>query len=126
VRRCAERPGVQVTGRVSDVRPYLRHAALAVAPLRIARGIQNKVLEALAMSRPVVCTAEAAAGIDPRGTALAGIADAPRSFADAVVAAMDGGERPDARSLVLERFAWRSHLQFVETLIDANGAPSGS
>src|SRR5690606_37263681 len=56
--------GVQVTGRVPDVRPYLAHADVAVAPLRIARGTQNKVLEALAMARPVVCTSAAAAGLD--------------------------------------------------------------
>ena len=49
-------PGVHVTGRVADVRPYLAHAALAVAPLRIARGIQNKVLEAMAMGKPVVAS----------------------------------------------------------------------
>jgi glycosyltransferase involved in cell wall biosynthesis len=45
---------VSVTGTVPDVRPYLQHAAVVVAPLRLARGIQNKVLEAMAMARPVV------------------------------------------------------------------------
>ena len=57
-------PGVVVTGRVPDVRPYLAHAAAVVAPLRLARGIQNKVLEAMAMARPVVATPQAAEGID--------------------------------------------------------------
>ena len=52
-----------MTGRVPDVRPYLAHAAVAVAPLRIARGIQNKVLEAMEMARPVIASAEAAGGI---------------------------------------------------------------
>jgi len=42
-------PGVTVTGTVADIRPYLAHARFAVAPLRIARGLQNKVLEAMAM-----------------------------------------------------------------------------
>ena len=55
-------PGVHVTGRVPDVRPYLAHAAVAVAPLRIARGIQNKVLEAMAMARPVVASPQAHRG----------------------------------------------------------------
>src|SRR5699024_4917517 len=64
VRRLAGRPGVTVTGRVPDVRPYLHHAALVVAPLRIARGLQNKVLEALAMDRPVLATPQAWEGID--------------------------------------------------------------
>src|SRR5512135_174358 len=59
----ARQPGVVVTGGVADVRPFLAHAACAVAPLRIARGVQNKVLEAMAMGRPVVATAQAAEGI---------------------------------------------------------------
>jgi glycosyltransferase involved in cell wall biosynthesis len=57
-------PGVHVTGRVADVRPYVAHAAISVAPLRLARGVQNKVLEAMAMARPVLATPEALEGID--------------------------------------------------------------
>ena len=49
VRQLAALPGVSVTGTVADVRPYLAHARAAVAPLRIARGVQNKVLEAMAI-----------------------------------------------------------------------------
>ena len=63
VRRLARQPGVVVTGRVRDTRPYLAHAATIVAPLRVARGIQNKVLEAMAMGRPVVASAQAFEGI---------------------------------------------------------------
>ena len=59
----ASLPGVQVTGRVADTRPYLAAADVVVAPLRIARGIQNKVLEAMAMARPVVATPEAFEGV---------------------------------------------------------------
>ncbi|MCL5801166.1 MAG: glycosyltransferase, partial [Gammaproteobacteria bacterium] len=59
----AELPGVVVTGAVADIRPYLAHAEIAVAPLRIARGIQNKVLEAMAMAKPVIASVEAAEGI---------------------------------------------------------------
>jgi glycosyltransferase involved in cell wall biosynthesis len=57
-------PGVTVTGHVPDVRPYLDGATLAVAPLRLARGTQNKILEAMAMSMPVVATSAAAKGIE--------------------------------------------------------------
>lgn len=57
-------PGVQVTGAVDDVRTWLAGADVVVAPLRIARGIQNKVLEAMAMAKPVVASAAAAEGID--------------------------------------------------------------
>lgn len=60
----ARRQAVIVTGEVPDVRGYLAGADVVVAPLRIARGIQNKVLEAMAMARPVVASAEAAQGID--------------------------------------------------------------
>ncbi|MFI4859055.1 MAG: TIGR03087 family PEP-CTERM/XrtA system glycosyltransferase, partial [Phycisphaerales bacterium JB063] len=57
-------PGVRVVGAVPDVRPYLHSAAVSVAPMRIAPGVQNKVLEAMACGRPVVCTPQAARGID--------------------------------------------------------------
>ena len=63
VRRLAA-DDVRVTGRVEDVRPYLAHAAAVVAPLRIARGVQNKVLEAMAMAAPVVVTPQAREGLD--------------------------------------------------------------
>jgi sugar transferase (PEP-CTERM/EpsH1 system associated) len=63
VRQLAALPGVQVTGRVPDTRPYIAAADVVVAPLRIARGIQNKILEAMAMARPVVATPEAFAGV---------------------------------------------------------------
>jgi len=63
VQELAALSGVHVTGRVPDTRPYIAHADVVVAPLRIARGIQNKVLEAMAMARPVVATPEAFAGV---------------------------------------------------------------
>jgi polysaccharide biosynthesis protein PslH len=63
VRALARLPGVRVTGRVPDTRPYLAAADVVVAPLRIARGIQNKLLEAMAMARPVVATPEAFQGV---------------------------------------------------------------
>jgi hypothetical protein len=65
VRDLARLPGVRVTGAVPDIRPYLAHSRAAVAPLRIARGVQNKVLEAMAMARPVVASPQAVAGIRP-------------------------------------------------------------
>lgn len=63
VRALTALPGVQVTGRVPDTRPWLAAADVVVAPLRIARGIQNKLLEAMAMARPVVATPEAFEGV---------------------------------------------------------------
>jgi sugar transferase (PEP-CTERM/EpsH1 system associated) len=63
VQALAQRPGVHVTGSVPDVRPYVVHAGASVAPLRIARGIQNKVLEAMALARPVVASPQAFEGV---------------------------------------------------------------
>jgi sugar transferase (PEP-CTERM/EpsH1 system associated) len=64
VRRLASIPGVEVVGPVSDVRPHLADAQVAVIPLLIARGIQNKVLEAMAMAKPVIASPQALAGLD--------------------------------------------------------------
>jgi sugar transferase (PEP-CTERM/EpsH1 system associated) len=64
VRRLSREPGVQVTGSVADVRPYLGRACVAVAPLHIARGVQNKVLEAMAMGVAVVASGQALEGLE--------------------------------------------------------------
>jgi polysaccharide biosynthesis protein PslH len=63
VRTLTALPGVQVIGRVPDTRPWLASADVVIAPLRIARGIQNNLLEAMAMARPVVATPEAFEGV---------------------------------------------------------------
>jgi sugar transferase (PEP-CTERM/EpsH1 system associated) len=63
VRQLTRHPGVFVTGRVADTRPYLAHSAAVVAPLRIARGVQSKVLEAMAMGRPVIASDQAFEGL---------------------------------------------------------------
>lgn len=64
VSQLAKLPGVIVTGRVEDVRPYLQYAIAAVAPMRVARGVQNKVLEAMAMEKPVIVSSKGLEGID--------------------------------------------------------------
>ncbi len=69
VRALSAVPGVEVVGQVSDVRPYLAEAAVAVNPLRIARGLQNKVLEAMAMGKAVVASPQALAGLRHRDDA---------------------------------------------------------
>src|SRR5699024_3911989 len=66
VRRLHGHHGVSVIGPVDDVRPWLERASVAVAPLQLARGVQNKVLEAMACQRAVVCSPAAAEGIDAR------------------------------------------------------------
>jgi len=85
-RRLAAIEGVTVTGRVADVRPYLARATAAVAPMRIARGIQNKVLEAMAMARPVVVTSDALEGIAATPGQEVLLADSAEAFAAACIA----------------------------------------
>lgn len=85
VRRLASLPGVTVTGGVPDVRPYLGHASLAVAPFRIARGVQNKVLEAMASGLPVVGTQLAFQGLTARDADGVRVADSADAFAGEVI-----------------------------------------
>ena len=106
-------PGVNVTGLVDDVRPYLEKAAVFAAPLRFGAGIQNKLLEAMAMEVPVVTSQLAADGLIPRGDIAppVEVADEPRQFAEAILrcfAARDRDPTPDAggRSFVMEHFTW--------------------
>jgi sugar transferase (PEP-CTERM/EpsH1 system associated) len=113
----AEESGIIVTGRVPDVRPYLAHAAVVVAPLRIARGVQNKVLEALAMARPVVATENAVQGIPEAGVAGVCIRSRPDEFADAVVERLSTPEAaPRGRLFVREHYDWRRELSAVGAL----------
>ena len=112
---------VHVTGTVVDVRPYLQHAALVVAPLRIARGIQNKVLEAMAMGRPVVCSRDAAEGIAARpGDELIVAADVA-SMQQQVLHLLDHPEEAAelgraARARVLADYTWDAHLSRLDSL----------
>jgi sugar transferase (PEP-CTERM/EpsH1 system associated) len=85
VRRLAARRGVSVTGRVPDTRPYLDSAEVFVAPLRMARGIQNKLLEAMAMGVPCVASTTAASGTVVAEGAGILAADEPEEFAGHVL-----------------------------------------
>lgn len=110
VQALTARPDVLVTGRVPDVRPYVRHAAVSVAPLRIARGIQNKVLEAMAMQRPTVVTQAALTGIAAVPGRDVLLADTPAALAEAVAEALHparGRElAANARRFVVENHGW--------------------
>jgi polysaccharide biosynthesis protein PslH len=85
VRNLARMPGVVVTGHVADVRKYLCGAAVSVAPLRIARGTQNKILESMAMGVPVVATPQAAKGVEATPGEHLLVADHPAKFAECIV-----------------------------------------
>ncbi len=102
-------PAVVVTGRVEDVRPYIAHAHVVVAPLRIARGIQNKVLEAMAMAKPVAATSAAMEGIPGDVDLQVAIADDPEYFASNVMELLQNPVRQAAgnREYVQNDFSWR-------------------
>ncbi|MEW6677502.1 MAG: TIGR03087 family PEP-CTERM/XrtA system glycosyltransferase [Pseudomonadota bacterium] len=120
VQDLAREPGIHVTGRVEDVRPYLAHAAGVVAPLRIARGIQNKVLEGMAMGKTVICSPQALEGIAAQPGQNLLLADTPAAFADACRQVLDGqtnlGEA--ARRCVLDTYAWDACLARLDTLLE--------
>jgi polysaccharide biosynthesis protein PslH len=116
----ARQPGVVVTGGVPDVRPWLAHAACAVAPLRIARGVQNKVLEAMAMARPVVASAQAAEGIRAEAGRDFILALGEADFARAVVARLQNAAAvPQARDCILENYDWARNLSAIDSLFEA-------
>jgi sugar transferase (PEP-CTERM/EpsH1 system associated) len=114
---------VEVTGSVPDVRPYVAAAAVVVAPLRIARGIQNKVLEGMAMARPVVTTPDALEGINAargRDVLVGASAD---EIAAAVTSVLDGradkGLGQAARAFVVKHHEWSANLRALDDLTPA-------
>lgn len=112
----AQLPGVTVTGRVPDVRPYLAHANAVIAPMRVARGVQNKVLEGLAMDKPVVTTSLGLEGISAQADTEVLLADSPDAWCAALAFVFDGhcGIAPGAaRARVLSDFNWNETLPVV-------------
>jgi sugar transferase (PEP-CTERM/EpsH1 system associated) len=123
IRRLAAIPGVIVTGTVPDVRPYLERAALSLAPLRIARGTQNKILESMAMGVPVVCSERAARGVDAVSGDHLLTADGPRDYAEAVLRLLgDAAARARlaqaGRARVLSHHAWAASMRTLDGIID--------
>jgi sugar transferase (PEP-CTERM/EpsH1 system associated) len=112
-------PTVVVTGTVPDVRPYLQHAALVVAPLRVARGIQNKILEAMAMARPVVAATSCVAAIDARSGEELMSASNASEFVQAINALLKDPARATAvghagRLRVVSSYSWAAHLGRID------------
>ncbi len=112
--------GVIVTGAVPDTRPWLAAASVCVAPPARARGVQNKVLEAMAMARPVIASPAAADGIDHAGTIA--VAEGAAAWAEAVTAALIGpAANPAARARVIARYDWAARLQPLDALLGLDG-----
>lgn len=121
VRRLASER-VIVTGAVPDVRTWLAAADVVAAPLRIARGIQNKVLEAMAMARPVVASPAAAEGIDVRPGEELVVADGSAAEAEAVVALLGAPELARsigtaARARMVARYGWDARLAALPAML---------
>jgi glycosyltransferase involved in cell wall biosynthesis len=93
IRRLASDPRVSVLGTVPDMRPHLRQAAVAVAPLTYGAGIQNKVLEAMACATPVVASPQAVSALEAVPGCEVLVAREPAAFADEVVSLLDDRER---------------------------------
>ncbi len=117
----AKTDGVEVTGSVPDVRPYLAKAGVVVAPLRIARGIQNKVLEGLAAGRPVVVTPNALDGIGAHAGRDVLVAEEASDFARAVIEVLQGKARADlaanGQRFVVEHFQWSAQVAKLDALL---------
>jgi sugar transferase (PEP-CTERM/EpsH1 system associated) len=123
VRRLGEIAGVTVTGSVADVRPYVRRAALTVAPLAIARGTQNKMLESMAMGVPVVSSRAAAGGVDAVPGEHLLVADSPQEFCAAVLELLGDPEKRAAiaqagRARMLSHHAWLSSMKRLDAIIE--------
>lgn len=122
VEALAQLPGVIVTGGVPDVRGWLAAADVVVAPLRIARGIQNKVLEAMAMARPVVASSQAAEGIDASDEVHFLVASNPAEEAAKIVALLADPARAQqlgvaARKRTEQRYRWSATLAALPDLL---------
>jgi polysaccharide biosynthesis protein PslH len=116
------REGIEVTGAVTDTRPFLWDAAVSVAPIAVARGIQNKVLEAVSAGLPCVVTPAVHSGLPPDIQPACVVASDPSAFAESVVALIDlppKDRRIIAEMANLEPLSWRRRLAPLGTVMEA-------
>jgi glycosyltransferase involved in cell wall biosynthesis len=114
-------PRVDVAGQVEDLRPHLAEAAVAIAPLLVGGGTRLKIVEAMAMAKPVVSTRLGAEGINATPDREILLADDPEAFAAAVGRILDDSELrarmgQAARALVEARFSWDAATEHLESL----------
>ena len=129
VQRLAEQAGIEVTGRVDDVRPHVAAGDVYIVPLRIGGGTRLKIFEAMGMAKAVVSTTVGAEGLPVSPGQDIVIADEPARFAEAVVRLIrDVDERRRiegaARRLVVERYDWAAVAQDFEDALEAVSRPS--
>ncbi|MBU0970835.1 MAG: TIGR03087 family PEP-CTERM/XrtA system glycosyltransferase [Proteobacteria bacterium] len=123
VRRLGNLKNVVVTGFVEDIRPYYEKARVCVVPLRIARGVQNKVLEAMSMEKPVVLTSAALCGIPACPGEHLFLADTSKSFAHNVQILLDDRELAvktgiSARKFIKNRFSWKLSMEKLKAILN--------
>ena len=123
IRALGELPGVTVTGSVPDVRPHVRRAALTVAPLAIARGTQNKILESMAMGVPVVCSPEASGGVDAVAGEHLRVASKPAEWVAAIEeilgsAALRQKLAIAGRERVLSHHSWAASMRRLDGIVE--------
>ena len=123
IRALGDLPGVTVTGSVPDVRPHVRRAALTVAPLAIARGTQNKILESMAMGVPVVCSPEASGGVDAVAGEHLRVASKPAEWVSTIEDIL-GNEAVRqqlsvaGRERVLSHHSWAASMRRLDGIVE--------
>lgn len=121
VLQLAQANDITVTGRVEDVRPYIYHAGAVIAPMRIARGIQNKVLEGMAMAKPVVVSDMGLEGIKAHDQQEVLVANTAQEYVEALLAIRDGRAGTlgaAARARVMKDFSWEESLPIVRQILE--------
>ena len=122
VKVLASLPNVVVTGAVDDVRPYQAHAEISVAPMRIARGIQNKVLEAMAMALPVVASPQGYEGIEAVPGQELLVVDEVDAWITTIINLLASGDVASmakaARQRVIQDYSWQGSLKRLEKYLE--------
>jgi sugar transferase (PEP-CTERM/EpsH1 system associated) len=121
-------PHVRVHADVPDIRPYLQHADLAVVPMRLGRGIQNKILEAMAMERPTIVSSACVASLSARVGEEVVAARSAAAFAEESVRILAGSSRDmatRARTRVIADYSWGRNLAALDPILGTPGLPRG-
>ena len=123
MKKLGEIEGITVTGFVDDIRDYIIQADVCVIPLRIARGIQNKVLEAMAMGKAVVSTTDAAEGLHINMEQDISIQNSAETFSSSVIALLQDKQKAmlmgrNARAVMEKNYSWEGNLSLLNGLLE--------